>query len=88
MNPDTTNISVSSLDMSGILNETLLNIAFPELMRDFSISPFTVQWLTTAYLLVVGILVPITALLQQWFTTRQMFLGAMTFFWWERSFVQ
>lgn len=63
-----------------ILNETLLNIAFPELMRYFSITETTVQWLATAYMLVVGILVPITALLQQWFSTRQMFLGAMILF--------
>ncbi|WP_068700748.1 DHA2 family efflux MFS transporter permease subunit [Paenibacillus yonginensis] len=63
-----------------ILNETLLNIAFPDLMRNFGIDEPTVQWLATAYMLVVGILVPVTALLQQWFTTRQMFIGAMTLF--------
>ena len=63
-----------------ILNETLLNIAFPNLMDDFSISENTVQWLATAYMLVVGMLVPVTALLQQRFTTRQMFLGAMVLF--------
>lgn len=63
-----------------ILNETLLNIAFPDLMEDFSISESTVQWLATAYMLVVGMLVPVTALLQQWFTTRQMFIGAMVLF--------
>ncbi|WP_439116439.1 DHA2 family efflux MFS transporter permease subunit [Paenibacillus antri] len=63
-----------------ILNETLLNIAFPSLMEDFGIAEATVQWLATAYMLVVGILVPVTALLQQWFTTRQMFIGAMLLF--------
>lgn len=63
-----------------ILNETLLNIAFPNLMEYFSITETSVQWLATAYMLVVGILVPITALLQQWFSTRQMFLGAMILF--------
>jgi MFS transporter, DHA2 family, lincomycin resistance protein len=63
-----------------ILNETLLNIAFPDLMIDFNISESTVQWLATAYMLVVGMLVPVTALLQQWFSTRQMFLGAMIMF--------
>ncbi|MBO7742661.1 multidrug efflux MFS transporter [Paenibacillus sp. MWE-103] len=63
-----------------ILNETLLNIAFPDLMIEFNISPATIQWLSTAYMLVIGILVPVTALLQQWFTTRQMFLSAMILF--------
>lgn len=63
-----------------ILNETLLNIAFPALMTQFGIGEATVQWLSTSYLLVVGILVPVTALLQLWFTTRQMFIGAMSLF--------
>ncbi|MFD0672878.1 DHA2 family efflux MFS transporter permease subunit [Cohnella sp. GCM10027633] len=63
-----------------ILNETLLGNAFPELMKAFDVEASTIQWLTTAYMLVVGVLVPVTALLQQWFTTRQMFIGAMTLF--------
>ncbi|RAV19578.1 MFS transporter [Paenibacillus contaminans] len=63
-----------------ILNETLLNIAFPELMKEFGVTAVTIQWLSTSYMLVIGILVPVTALLQQWFTTRQMFLSAMSIF--------
>ncbi|PYI53764.1 MDR family MFS transporter [Paenibacillus flagellatus] len=63
-----------------ILNETLLNIAFPELMIELNVSAPTLQWLATGYMLVVGVLVPASALLVQWFTTRQMFLGAMTLF--------
>jgi len=63
-----------------ILNETLLNIAFPDLMIEFGVSTATVQWLATVYMLVIGILVPVTALLQGWFTTRQMFLSAMLLF--------
>jgi len=62
------------------LNETLMGNALPELMKTFGVSATTVQWLTTAYLLVVGVLVPVTAVLQQWFTTRQMFLSAMSLF--------
>ncbi|MFC5468969.1 DHA2 family efflux MFS transporter permease subunit [Cohnella suwonensis] len=63
-----------------ILNETLLGNALPDLMKAFDVSASTIQWLSTAYMLVVGVLVPITALLQQWYTTRQMFLGAMILF--------
>ncbi|WP_409344969.1 MDR family MFS transporter [Paenibacillus sp. MBLB4367] len=63
-----------------ILNETLLNIAFPQLMIELSVSASTLQWLATGYMLVVGVLVPASALLVQWFTTRQMFLGAMLLF--------
>lgn len=63
-----------------LLNETLLNIAYPELMKQFGVTASTIQWLSTGYMLVIGILVPITALLQQWFTTREMFLTALTIF--------
>ncbi len=63
-----------------ILNETLLNVAYIQLMKEFEVTASTIQWLTTGFLLVVGILIPITALIIQWFTTRQLFLGAMTIF--------
>ncbi|MFD0590632.1 MDR family MFS transporter [Paenibacillus sp. GCM10027627] len=63
-----------------ILNETLLNIAFVDLQKDFGVPYTTIQWLSTSYMLVVGILIPASALLVQWFTTRQMFLGAMILF--------
>ncbi|MGG1658291.1 MDR family MFS transporter [Brevibacillus sp. NRS-1366] len=63
-----------------ILNETLLNIAFPQLVIELNVSASTLQWLATGYMLVVGVLVPASALLVQWFTTRQMFLGALLLF--------
>jgi DHA2 family lincomycin resistance protein-like MFS transporter len=62
------------------LNETLMGNALPELMKSFGVSAATGQWLSTAYMLVVGVLVPVTAILQQWFTTRQLFLSAMSLF--------
>ncbi|MCC3377412.1 MDR family MFS transporter [Cohnella sp. REN36] len=62
------------------LNETLMGNALPELMKSFGVSATTIQWLSAAYLLIVGVLVPVTAVLQQWFTTRQMFLSAMSLF--------
>lgn len=62
------------------LNENLLTNALPQLMREFNVAPATIQWLSTGYMLVIGVLVPVTALLQQWFTTRQMFLSAMALF--------
>ena len=63
-----------------ILNETLLNIALTTLMEKFSVTPATVQWMATGFLLVMGILTPVSALLLQSYTTRQMFLGTMTIF--------
>ncbi len=63
-----------------ILNETLLNIALTTLMKEFSITLPTVQWMATGFMLVMGIVIPVSALMLQWFTTRQLFLGTMIVF--------
>src|SRR5699024_8926444 len=63
-----------------ILNETLLNIALTTLMKEFSVTLTSVQWMATGFMLVMGIVIPASALLLQWFTTRQMFLGTMISF--------
>lgn len=63
-----------------ILNETLLNVALSKIMEDIGVAPGTAQWLTTGYLLVIGVLIPITAYLIQKFTTRGLFLTAMGLF--------
>ncbi|QGQ44276.1 DHA2 family efflux MFS transporter permease subunit [Metabacillus sediminilitoris] len=62
------------------LNSTLLNIALPSIMVDLDIDTSTVQWLTTGYLLVNGILIPTTAFLIQKFSVRHLFLTAMGLF--------
>ncbi|KAA1042378.1 DHA2 family efflux MFS transporter permease subunit [Macrococcus equipercicus] len=63
-----------------ILNQTLINVALPVMISDFNVSTSTAQWLTTGFMLVNGILVPISAFMIQRFTYRQLFLSAMTFF--------
>ncbi|MHA6480902.1 MDR family MFS transporter [Paenibacillus sp. strain BS8-2] len=62
------------------LNQTIMSVATPELMVDFDITAATAQWLTTGYLLVNGVLIPITAYFMQRFTTRQLFLTSMIIF--------
>lgn len=63
----------------GMFSETALNVALTDLMQVLQISYSTVQWLTTGYLLTLGILVPISGLLLQWFTTRQLFIASASF---------
>ena len=63
-----------------ILNNTLLNIALPSIMTEFSVKPSQVQWLTTGYMLVNGIMIPASAFFIQKFTNRKLFLTAMTLF--------
>uniref|UniRef100_UPI00382761F2 DHA2 family efflux MFS transporter permease subunit n=1 Tax=Peribacillus asahii TaxID=228899 RepID=UPI00382761F2 len=61
------------------LNQTLLNVALSNLMEVFDVTPATVQWLSTGFMLVNGVLVPITAFLMKRFTTRQLFISSMFF---------
>ena len=44
-----------------ILNQTIINVALPPLMNEFNVSTSTAQWLITGFMLVNGILVPISA---------------------------
>jgi DHA2 family lincomycin resistance protein-like MFS transporter len=61
----------------GMFSETALNIAISNLMEVFQITAATAQWLTTGFLLTLGILMPLSGLLLQRFTTRQLFIGSL-----------
>ncbi len=63
----------------GMFSETALNIAITNLMDIFEISAATAQWLTTGFLLTLGILMPMTGWLMQRFTTRQLFIASLAF---------
>ncbi len=64
----------------GLYGESALNIALSHFMTDFSLEATTAQWLTTGYLLVVGVVLPTSSLLVRWFTTRQLaFFSFMCF---------
>ncbi|ASK61698.1 MFS transporter [Virgibacillus phasianinus] len=63
-----------------ILNQTLMNVALPVMMVDLDLDASTAQWLTTVYMLVNGILIPITAFLMEKFSTRKLLLTAMSLF--------
>ncbi|MBC5636512.1 DHA2 family efflux MFS transporter permease subunit [Ornithinibacillus sp. BX22] len=60
-----------------ILNQTLLVTALPVIKEDLNIDDNTVQWLQSIFLLVNGIMIPITAFLIARFSTRTLFLLAM-----------
>jgi EmrB/QacA subfamily drug resistance transporter len=65
---------------TSILNQTLLNVALPKIMTDLNVSYNTVQWLVTGYMLVNGVLIPMTAFLMETFSTRKLFIFAMVSF--------
>ncbi|MFJ7890855.1 DHA2 family efflux MFS transporter permease subunit [Lysinibacillus xylanilyticus] len=62
------------------LNNTLLNVALPTIMKDFDITYSKVQWLATGYMLVSGILVPASAFFVTRFKNRHLFIAAMSVF--------
>lgn len=61
-------------------NETLLNVALTQIMRDFSISTSWVQWSTTGFLLVMAAFAPLAANVLHWFSTRTMALWTLGIF--------
>jgi DHA2 family lincomycin resistance protein-like MFS transporter len=63
-----------------ILNETIMGVAIRELMLDLDISARSAQWLTTAFLLTMAVVIPITGFLLQRFHTRPIFISAMSLF--------
>nr|WP_106248357.1 DHA2 family efflux MFS transporter permease subunit [Allonocardiopsis opalescens] len=63
-----------------ILNETIMGVALPSLMTELGISAASAQWLTTAFLLTMAVVIPMTGLILQRFTTRTVFIAAMSLF--------
>ncbi|WP_150955389.1 MDR family MFS transporter [Microbacterium testaceum] len=63
-----------------ILNETIMGVALPELMRELDITAATGQWLTTAFLLTMAVVIPTTGFLIQRFPLRTLFFTAMGLF--------
>jgi EmrB/QacA subfamily drug resistance transporter len=63
-----------------VLNQTLLITATPHIMNEFQLSKGMGQWVTTIFMLVNGIMIPITAFLMETYTTRRLFLLSMIIF--------
>ncbi|MFC4453621.1 MDR family MFS transporter [Deinococcus sonorensis] len=63
-----------------ILNETIMNVALPRLMTDLHVTASTVQWLSTAFMLTMAVVIPVTGFLLQRLSTRTVFFAAMTLF--------
>ena len=64
-----------------VLNGTLLSTALPSIMKDFKIDTATAEWLSTAFLLVNGVMIPLSAWVMGKFGVKKSYLFAMiTFF--------
>ena len=62
------------------LNETIMSVAIPHLMTDLGVTAGAAQWLTTAFLLTMAVVIPITGFLLQRINTRPIYMLAMAIF--------
>lgn len=72
------NILISCIASSMLA--TALTTALPPIIEDLHISVTTGQWLTSAYSLAMGIMMPLTAFLITRFPTRKLYLTAILLF--------
>ena len=63
-----------------MLNETAMTVAIPRLMEALNVTASAAQWLTTAFLLTMAIVIPVTGFLLQRLNTRPVFMLAMLLF--------
>jgi MFS transporter, DHA2 family, lincomycin resistance protein len=63
-----------------ILNETVMSVALPRLMEAFTIDANAAQWVSTAFMLTMAVVIPITGFLLQRYSTRTIFILAMSLF--------
>lgn len=73
-------IATGLMSFCGVIVETSMNISFPTLMKEFNVTTSTVQWMTTIYLLIVAIVVPLSSYLKKNFKTKTLFIFANLFF--------
>ncbi|MFP7706565.1 MFS transporter [Trueperella sp. LYQ141] len=69
--------AVATSSFLATFNETFLNVALTPIMREFSINEATVQWVTTAYMLVAAVAVPLTGFLYRKYPTRRLMLTSL-----------
>lgn len=62
------------------LNETIMSVAIQPLMTDLGVTASAAQWLTTAFLLTMAVVIPITGFLLQRINTRPIYMLAMAIF--------
>lgn len=62
------------------LTETVLNNALTTIMRELAVSQSTAQWLSTGYILIVGIMMPVAVYLLSNFTLRKLFPTSLAIF--------
>ena len=63
-----------------LFNQTVMAPALPSLMKEFNVTAGLAQWVTTIYMLVSGIMVPISGYFIDKYPTRKLFFLSMGLF--------
>src|ERR1700733_9546895 len=61
-----------------VLDTTIVNVALDTITRDLHVPVATAQWVTTGYLLALGVAVPVTGWLTDRFGGKRIWLAALT----------
>ena len=64
----------------GILDSSIVNVALPRMMAIFGVDADDIQWVLTAYLLVSGVVVPVTGYLGDRFGYKRVYLITLVIF--------
>ncbi|MDT2829544.1 MFS transporter [Vagococcus carniphilus] len=73
-------LATGMMAFAGVLIETAMNVTFPTLIEQFGITTSQVQWVTTIYLLMISIVVPLSSYLMKNYSKRQLFIASSLFF--------
>lgn len=78
-----TNVMVAILFLGGfvlLLGETFMNNALPQVMNDLHVNQATAQWVSTGYMMVSGLMIPVSAWTFHRFQLRPTFFTLMLIF--------
>lgn len=64
--------------MLGMLSETSMNIALPDLVDEFSVSSGTAQWMVVGHMLAIGVALPCVGFLLKWVKAKTLVMAAST----------
>ncbi|MHB1418720.1 MAG: DHA2 family efflux MFS transporter permease subunit [Bacillota bacterium] len=63
-----------------VLNTSSVNVALPTLMRVFNATGTQIQWVVTGFMIVMGVIIPVSGYLGDRWGTKKVFLGALAIF--------
>lgn len=71
---------VAAAILTSVLSGSMLNVALPQIGRDFNVEPARLGWLVTGFLLVFGISTPFYGRLADQFGARRLFVYGLVIF--------